>query len=642
MKRLNVEAMLAPLNVAPVRRDAAPPTMALHVPATHERPGRTVGGFWSEAQRVVTELAERNGVRADAVGGGWQNLEMGLGGITNRVSRSTFMPSMQLPEQIVDALLQFNGVGRRLCEREPQDATREGFSLGADPLAVRLQEHAIEWGVLRNLRLGRMYARAYGGAGIVMLIDDGQEAEKPLDRTRIRKVNGARVLHRYELVPVSYERDPKSPRVGKPTVYSATFGGVATQRVHHTRVIVMQGFDLPERVMVRQQGWGGSVFDLAWRSLRNWQVTLELLPEMASRWTQGVYTQRHLPEGVGAGLASEIVGRMEAMRAGMSVLGDLTLSPEEKYEILSSPSSGMSEIVEALETALVADGDQPRLILFGETSGGLHAGKDNPEMRAWLDSVAAKQPEDYTPPLAAQLEVLALAQEGPTGGEVPRLKVEWLPLYQQTAAERDAARKARAECRSIDLNASAISTVEARTDPDLAELYALTPATSAATPGVEPDGSTAGAGAETVAELAMNGAQVSALVEVVSQVTAGTLTYEQGIGVLGVAFPTIRGREVAVLGPKPITPPAMTGTVQDQDPLSGPSDDPIPDDVVSPKDAAAKYRVSTRTITRLIETAAIRYWGLGGHIRVSLSDVARAARAHEDQRVAEDGALKAR
>ena len=642
MKRLNVEAMLAPLNVAPVRRDAAPPTMALHVPATPERPGRTVGGFWSEAQRVVTELAERHGVRSDAVGGGWQNLEMGLGGITNRVSRSTFMPSMQLPEQIVDALLQFNGVGRRLCEREPQDATREGFSLGADPLAVRLQEHAIEWGVLRNLRLGRMYARAYGGAGIVMLIDDGQEADKPLDRTRIRKVNGARVLHRYELVPVSYERDPKSPRVGKPTVYSATFGGVATQRVHHTRVIVMQGFDLPERVMVRQQGWGGSVFDLAWRSLRNWQVTLELLPEMASRWTQGVYTQRHLPEGVGAGLASEIVGRMEAMRAGMSVLGDLTLSPEEKYEILSSPSSGMSEIVEALETALVADGDQPRLILFGETSGGLHAGKDNPERRAGPDAVAAKQPEDYTPPLAAQLEVLALAQEGPTGGEVPRLKVEWLPLYQQTAAERDAARKARAECRSIDLNASAISTVEARTDPDLAELYALTPATSAATPGVEPDGSTAGAGAETVAELAMNGAQVSALVEVVSQVTAGTLTYEQGIGVLGVAFPTIRGREVAVLGPKPITPPAMTGTVQDQDPLSGPSDDPIPDDVVSPKDAAAKYRVSTRTITRLIETAAIRYWGLGGHIRVSLSDVARAARAHEDQRVAEDGALKAR
>ena len=69
--------------------------------------------------------------------------------------------------------------------------------------------------------------------------------------------------------------------------------------------------------MVRQQGWGGSVFDLAWRSLRNWQVTLELLPEMASRWTQGASTQRHLPEGVGAGLASEIVGRMEAMRAGM-------------------------------------------------------------------------------------------------------------------------------------------------------------------------------------------------------------------------------------------------------------------------------------------------------------------------------------
>lgn len=487
MQRL-VDSMLAPLRSA-ARTDAAPsPGLALMLPGTTDRPARAAGGFWLEAQRIVKDAAEIAGIRADGIGGGWQNPEMGLGGVANRVSRSTFLPSMQLPEIVVDALLQFNGVGRRLCEREPQDATREGFSLGTDPIAERLHDHAVKWGVLRNLRLGRMYARAYGGAGIVMLVDDGQTSDKPLDRTRIRRVNGARVLHRYELTPLRYDEDRESVRVGKPLLYQASFGGRVTKPVHHSRVIIMQGFDLPERVMVRQLGWGGSVFDLAWRSLRNWQVTLDLLPEMASRYSQGVLTQKHLDEGVGAGFAEQIVQRMEALSAGMSVLGDLTLSPEEKYEILSRPGGGMSEIIEALETGVVADGDAPRLILLGETSGGLHAGKDDPQMRAWLDSVAAKQPEDYTPPLEAQLEILALAQEGPTGGELPRLNVKWLPLYQQTQTEKNADAESKSRRRSTDLASRTISSAEARTDPSLRDHYVLDDSTAPAVPGEDPNG----------------------------------------------------------------------------------------------------------------------------------------------------------
>lgn len=446
------------------------------------------------APSLLSPLAAGTSVRADSagslvhhdgLGGRWVNTEMGLGGIAHRTARATFEQPFTLPVYIIDAMLQFNGVARRLCEREPYDCTREGFTIGTDPLARVLHKAAIKWGILKYVRRARAWARAYGGSAIVLLVDDGRPESEPLDEGNVRRVLGARVLHRWELSPMRLDPRPGSQRAGLPEIYQVTIAGVAVRYVHHTRVLVFQGFDLPDQVLIRQLGWGGSVFDLAWAELRNWQVTMDLLPEFASRMTQGVYTQKYLGEGVAADLKTQIVERFEAMQAGMSVLGDITIAPEEKYEILARPSGGIQELGDLLVQAFIAAGDMPRVILMGETPGGLRSGSDSPEVTAWYDHCAGQQPEHYTEPVTRMLELIARSSLGPTRGQVPELEVAWLPLYQPSQTEIDASDLSRAQRRSTDVTAGVITVEEARTDPNLRKHYQL--GTEApATPGIEP------------------------------------------------------------------------------------------------------------------------------------------------------------
>jgi HK97 family phage portal protein len=75
------------------------------------------------------------------------------------------------------------------------------------------------------------------------------------------------------------------------------------------------------------------------------------------------------------------------------------------------------------------------------------------------------------------------------------------------------------------------------------------------------------AGAESVADTALNGAQVSSLLEIVLQVSAGTLTADAAVGIILVAFPTISEEEArrivdgAIALPKPADVPEAAKSI---------------------------------------------------------------------------------
>lgn len=416
-----------------------------------------------------------DGFRADGFGGRWTNERTGQGMGPSRTPWTDFQPPTPLPRSTVDALLRFNGLARRLALREPYDATREGFSLGPTPEAERLVREARRRKVLSWIRRGRGWARAYGGAAIVLLVDDGRTPDQPIDYANLRAVRGARVLTRWEISPLRYDWRASSYNIGDVQLWQVNIGH-ASLHVHPDRVVVMQGADLPDDVMMQDNGWGASVFDQAWAELRNYGSSLDYLPEFVSLLTQAVFKQKGLASGVLAGKAQQIADRYSTLVGGMSVLNAIAIDAEhEDYNVVQRPVSGMREIFDVLVQALVAAGDMPRVILLGETPGGLHAGADAPEIRAWYDDVSAKQEEFYSEPLERILHLLARSSEGPTGGRPIPLQTEWLPLYQQTEQEAAQLDMTRAQRRSVDLAAGVVSAAEARRDPDLARLYDIDP-----------------------------------------------------------------------------------------------------------------------------------------------------------------------
>ncbi len=71
------------------------------------------------------------------------------------------------------------------------------------------------------------------------------------------------------------------------------------------------------------------------------------------------------------------------------------------------------------------------------------------------------------------------------------------------------------------------------------------------------------------------------------------------------------------------------GLVSPETDAAGPSVEPPPNDLMTPQEAAALYKVPTRTITRRIATGELSHWGFHPHKRVSAAEVAALSRSHE-------------
>ena len=450
------------------------------------------------------------GTRADGLptgrrGSGWTNPLTGQGGILDRHTRTVWTPPAALDHFTVDGLLQFDGLARRLCWREPYDGTREGFRIkvtgdeGGSASAMigaaasdmpAIDNDSGRGSVLTAIARARQWARAYGGALIVGLFDDGRDYREPLDLANVRTLRGIRVLDRNEASVARWDDDTRSRRLGKPAYWQVQIAGVQSLFVHHSRVIQVQGNELPPRLVYQRQGWGGSMLDLVWIAFRNWQSSLEYLPEFVGLLTQGVFKQKGLADAMLAGQQEAVIRRYETLRAAMGVLGELAIdADEEDYSIMQRPVTGVAEIFEKLVEAFIACTDMPRSILLGETPGGLNTGENAGEVRAWYDYVASLQRTIYEPIALQLLKWICSAQDGPTQGAIPQMMLEWQPLWQPTRAENDAHELAQAQRRQIDVGVVGAENV--RMDPALVRLYpGFDPAAAneAALPEDDPEG----------------------------------------------------------------------------------------------------------------------------------------------------------
>lgn len=402
----------------------------------------------------------------------WHNPSTGQGTALDRHASTEIVPTSGLSCVEVDALIRYEGIGRRIVMREPYDATREGFCLAQG--LEQVEEAASVLGVLPTLSRAGAWANAYGGALIVPMLDDGgQDPRDPLDMRGLRQVLGFRVLDRTEAVVVSYARD--GARVGMPDLYSVRLQGARTSVIHHSRVVRVSGVDVPDRLKLYGDGWESSRLDLVWIHLRNWLATADRFPELVEILTQGIFKHSNLDEQLESeASAAEVAARYRAMRKLMGITGDIVLGNAESYEVLTRPVTGAAELVDKLIDLVVACSDMPRSILLGSTLGGLNTGENAGEVRSWYDAVRITQRNVYTPALSRMLRLISGSALGPTAGAIPStFGITWHPLWQPTESERRAWALQDAQRRQIDQ--AFVTRSELRSDPTLAQHYVLEP-----------------------------------------------------------------------------------------------------------------------------------------------------------------------
>ena len=283
--------------------------------------------------------------------------------------------------------------------------------------------------------------RLYGGAGLVLLIDDGGQPDDPVEPARIRAIRGYVPLSRHELIPEDFSITDYS----RPSHYRITTSQRITPeqnsnyvniRIHHTRVARFDGLYLPWNLRSRNTGWGQSVLQLMWNAFKRYETAMSGLETMTSDSDIFVHKIPGLFNRVAAGNESDLRKRLEANNLSRSVYGGMVVDKEEEINFLNRALSNIATATDPFIKDLQASTGWPASILMGDSPGGL--GKEGRfEERVWSSLVEQWQEVYCRTPITEVFTYILASKEGPTRGRIPKSWTTHFPsCFTQTDKER--------------------------------------------------------------------------------------------------------------------------------------------------------------------------------------------------------------
>lgn len=381
---------------------------------------------------------------------GFVNLLNKYGTSKDTSEQYRFVPEAQVPDDLLTMFYEGNGLFAKIIDAPAEEAVKHGFTLGdvsdqkvEDFYQEALEELDFEETMMTSLK----WARLFGGSIVVMLINDGGALEEPLNWRRIRSIDGIRVYDR-SLIQPDYESmfsyDPSDPfrargsRLGMPERYHV-FSKYGSFTVHDSRCLVFQNGILPENASNSiYQFWGEPEYVRINRAIRDAEVAHGSAPKLLDRSVQAIYKMKDLATELATEEGEErLLRRLQIIDMARGLMNSIAIDSEgEEYDFRTFQFSGVNDVISASCNMLSAVTNIPQVILFGQKVGGLGNGDDT-SMENYYNYVERNQKRMLKNNIRYLLSVIF--QAGLATGEVdevPKIKVEFNPLWSQTEAEK--------------------------------------------------------------------------------------------------------------------------------------------------------------------------------------------------------------
>lgn len=508
---------------------------------------------------------------------GYANVVTKLGTAADKSLGTFFLADRYLGWSELSTMYEQDAVSARIVRRVVDDSTRTNYMLSGTDQTVdwkSVQSELDDLDALNQIGDAWRWARLYGGALVVMAINDGKPFSEPVDWPNVTKLSALSVMDSTNVIPVGFVPGLGSRAFAEPQQYEIVVpwsGKNSEQRIiHRSRVIRFDGLSVPASRMVINGGWGPGVLQQVWRQIKRLGSAEGYAENLLHELSLMIFKITGFREMLCGGPGSEetVKQLLEQLKWSMDNLHVLGLDSEDDFQEIKRGVEGVEKLLDKFTDALVRATDMPRLILTGEQPGGLNADAKG-EVRAWYDHVASQQQTVLSPALNRILEVVFAARRH-RGETVPE---EWTIEYESLTQQAP-------------------------------ETFA-----------------------ETLLKLAQS-TQILVGTGVITPAQARQMLTERGMLGSGQADPA----EPTSTETERVTEPAVEAQEQEQlqtdDPISAPvpSTDEVPPDLMSPREAAERFALPTRSITLLIDRGALRYWQVGSHRQVSMADIAALAR----------------
>jgi phage-related protein (TIGR01555 family) len=313
---------------------------------------------------------------------GWANALTGLGdALRDKRMSATVAPPVVLNQRDLDNLYEGTALARAIVDLPANEMVREWISITSDDEdATRAVLQTLDTlDAQARLFDALSWERLHGGAVIVMGIDDGLDAEKPVNESGIKAVRFLNALDRWDVV-----QDPKDQECYRvldagldPGTLTASTLGSRGRRVHKSRVLSFGGLPVSRRTRAKQWGWGNSVFIGAYESLRDLCSTWDSSAVLMQDFAQAIFELDGLSEAMAAGEDSLVKDRLMLMDFARSVLRAVVINKGEQFERKTTSVAGLPEMLDRFTLRLSADTRIPVTLLMGQSPAGLNATGDN-------------------------------------------------------------------------------------------------------------------------------------------------------------------------------------------------------------------------------------------------------------------------
>lgn len=385
---------------------------------------------------VHTDTAE---VKSD----GWQNALTGLGTqAKDRQMSTTMMRSAILQEGVLNSLYLDDGMAKRIVDLPVHDMVREGFEVEGDTDKIMEKEFR-KAKMMTHIVRALKWSRIHGGAAIILGVDDGaSDLMQPLNERNIRKIDFVRVFSRWRVNVYSDDlyKDPMLSNYGTPQFYTINpiNAWVPTQqyKVHDSRIIIIDGEDIPEQLRQSNQNWGASIYQFGFNRIRGLAEAFMSIDHILAEFVIGVLKVNNLSSLMMSGKEKHIKDRLDMIDLSKHVINSILLDAEnEDFSRVASPVTGLQELVNKLIQAISSCYGIPVTLLMGESPAGLGATGAS-DIRFYYDKIAAEQIDKIQPILERICKIIMLSKEGAFNGVEPKdWTIKFKPLWQPTEKE---------------------------------------------------------------------------------------------------------------------------------------------------------------------------------------------------------------
>ena len=371
-------------------------------------------------------------------------------------SAEPFVTDMELSR-----LYEGNGLFSKIINRPAEEAVKHGLDIdfGDEDISEYIEEELDELSWESKFATAEKWARLYGGAIIVMLVDDGRGLEEPLDWENVKSLKELRVYDRSIVQPdyfglygvKNYNNIDFNPSIGEPEYYQV-FSIYGYFVVHKSRCLVFKNGELPEQTTsALYRFWGMPEYIKIRRSLRECITSHEDGVKLLERCVQAIYKMKNLSQLLSTDEGEDkVLQRLQVIDMARGILNSIAIDNDgEDYDYKQQSLSGVKEIIDSTCNMLSAVTDIPQTILFGRSPAGENSTGES-DQENYYNMVENIQKQNMKRNARTIIDLKLI--EGLRNGKIkekPKYKVKFAALWSMSEKEKAEIEKLKADTEYV-------------------------------------------------------------------------------------------------------------------------------------------------------------------------------------------------